>query len=242
MYLCRIHHSALRSLNQDDRTLRTERFQKSEKVYATVASADEDEFDLNCKSRFHELIDLYENITTIRVTLPRVDKDILERLGISNTQEYRMIPRTGSPMESFSPDVASDDSLSHLERERALSEGEEEEHDVREDFIEDAGACMAKEDAVHEDFSEGDDHVVEGFPDNRPCLPVSTSSASASEDSSLSLTDSDRTLLGDPRESEDPSSAQSGSQRRNAMAEAEPKEVKYYFKVTNHLILLPDGC
>lgn len=58
-------------------------------------------------------------------------------------------------------------------------------------------------------------------------LPNSLSSTSASEDSSLSLTDSDRTILGDSRESGELDDA--SSQRRSVLPQLEP--VKYFFKV-----------
>lgn len=135
---------------------------------------------------------------------------------------------------SYSPvegDAGSDDSLSHLERERALSEGEEEEEENRRRRREDI-----------EEFAAGSAHFRPHFDcaeeltlpvpskligissrlcllksiffflfscpaqqsEHRQSLPPNSTLSSASEDSnSLSLTDSDRTLLGDPPEMEE---------------------------------------
>lgn len=146
----------LQLLNQDERTLRTSGFHRSEKVYAVVSSAvDEDEFNAIHRSVFYELIDLYENAVTVHVTLPRTDKETLNRLGIATASEYILATglRPASPVDSVSssPDVASDDSLSHLERERALSDGEGEEEDYRE-----GGAATVNEDSLHDDFQESE--------------------------------------------------------------------------------------
>ena len=97
-----------------------------------------------------------------------------------------------------------------------------------------------KEDPAPEDISEGDEMDIQA-----KRLPNSTSSASASasEDSSLSLTDSDRTLLGDPPESEEADNlsdaGSSSNQRRNAVIQVEDSSVntsatvKHFFKVRN---------
>lgn len=246
IHLVTIRYSnELHRLTQKDRSLRSEGFQRAEKVYATVfPSSDDNEFLSSCKPRLYDLIDQYENALTVRMTLPRADKETLDRLGIdialpaippaSNTPAAA---RTASPMESYSPeDAASDDSLSHLERERALSEGEEEEEENRRrrlGDIEDFAVISAN---FQECYSEGEE-----LPQR---LPNSTSSASASEDSSLSLTDSDRTLLGDPPEAvEEDCDAEIGlaTRRRNALVQVGPKSVdsvpelepvKYFFKVS----------
>ena len=248
------YSNELRLLNQNDRTLRMDGFHRSDKIYVAVCpTSDETEFvSGGYKTRFYDLIDLYENTVTVRLTLPRTDRETLDRLGISNTPEYlssvlSLAPRAGSPVESISPDAASEDSLSHLERERALSEGEEDEGNERRDIMEDVeeiGASVSvltcKEDPAPEDISEGDEMDIQA-----KRLPNSTSSASASasEDSSLSLTDSDRTLLGDPPESEEADNlsdaGSSSNQRRNAVIQVEDSSVntsatvKHFFKVRN---------
>lgn len=238
IFLANIRYSGeLHRIVQDDRSLRAEGFQRSEKVYAVIAN-DESDF-LKCKERFYELIDQYENAITVRMSLPRVDKETLDRLGIDNPlPSVPEVPvptssaRTTSPMESYSPeDAASDDSLSHLERERALSEGEEEEEENKRRRQEDIEAFAASASQFQEDDSEGDDVP--------PRLPTSVSSASASEDSSLSLTDSDRTLLGDPPETEEVNDDVGPAvHRRNALThiehevvEPEQRKTKFLFKV-----------
>lgn len=238
IFLANIRYSGeLHRIVQDDRSLRAEGLQRQEKVYAVVAN-DESDF-LKCKERFYELIDQYGNAITVCVSLPRVDRETLDRLGIDNplpsaseAAVSSSSARTNSPMESYSPDdAASDDSLSHLERERALSEGEEEEEENRRRRQEDIEAFAASASQFQEDYSEGEDVPRR--------LPTSASSASASEDSSLSLTDSDRTLLGDPPETEELNDDVGPTgHRRNAVAsiehevvEPEPRKVKYLFKV-----------
>lgn len=231
-------------LTQKDRTLRSEGFQRAEKVYATVfASKDDSEFLSLCKPHFYDLIDQYENASTVRMALPKTDKETLDRLGIdlgnrSVVSDSAVVVnvsgfRSTSPMESSgSPedDAASDDSLSHLERERALSEGEEEEEENRRRRQEDIAEFAAGSARFQEDYSDGDDEI--------PQLPPnSTSSASASEDSSLSLTDTDRTILPETEEMRCENDAGFTS-RRNALAEIQPESVdskpeslKYLFKV-----------
>ena len=241
IHLVTIRYSnELNLLTQKDRSLRSEGFQRAEKVYATVfASGDENEFLSSCKPRLYDLIDQYENALTVRMTLPKADKESLDRLGIDiaipTIPIAAVTARTASPMESFSPeDAASDDSLSHLERERALSEGEEEEEENRRRRLEDIESFAAISANFQEFYSDGDE-----LPQR---LPNSTSSASASEDSSLSLTDSDRTLLGDPPETEEIEDGDMAlaTQRRNALVDVEPEyietgpepePVKYLFKV-----------
>lgn len=238
------YSNELRRLTQKDRSLRSEGFQRAEKVYATVfPSSDESEFLSSCKPRLYDLIDQYENALTVRMTLPKADKETLDRLGIDIV--LPVIPtasnspnavRTASPMESYSPeDAASDDSLSHLERERALSEGEEEEEENRRRRLGDIEDFAVNSANSQECYSEGEE-----LPQR---LPNSTSSASASEDSSLSLTNSERTLLGDPPEvGEEDCDVEIGlaSRRRNALVQAGPESVdsvpelepvKYFFKV-----------
>jgi hypothetical protein len=246
IHLVTIRYSnELHRLTQKERSLRSEGFQRAEKVYATVfASSDENEFLSLCKPRLYDLIDQYENALTVRMTLPKADKETLDRLGIDiaiptipTLSATAATARTTSPMESYSPeDAASDDSLSHLERERALSEGEEEEEENRRrrlGDIEDFAAISAN---FQECYSE------EELPQR---LPNSTSSASASEDSSLSLTDSDRTLLGDPPLAEETDCDDGmglATRRRNALVQVEPESVdtilelepvKFFFKVWN---------
>ena len=242
IHLVTIRYSnELHRLVQKDRTLRSEGFQRAEKCYATVfPSNDEVEFLTSCKPRFYDLIDQYENAVTVRLTLPKSDKDTLDRLGIDVAvpsipiASNAAVPvRTASPMESCSPDAASDDSLSNLERERALSEGEEDEEENRRRRQEDIEEFAAGAANFQEDYSEGEELAQR--------LPNSTSSASASEDSSLSLTDSDRTLLGDPPETEEADcEGEMGfaAQRRNALVqtkslsvEAAPELTKHFFKV-----------
>ena len=157
LYVVLIRYSnELRLLDQDERSLRTSGFHRSEKVYAVASSAaDEDEFNAIHRPIFYDLIDLYENAVTVHLTLPRTDTETLNRLGITSATEYLTTGlRPASPVDSVSssPDVASDDSLSHLERERALSDGEGEEEDYKE-----VGVATVNEDSPHEDFSEGDD-------------------------------------------------------------------------------------
>ncbi len=89
------------------------------------------------QTRFYDLIDLYENAVTVHLTLPASDKETLERLGIDGGGDClsALLPAAAggcpSPLDrdaSVSPDAASEDSLSHLERERALSEdGDDDE-------------------------------------------------------------------------------------------------------------------
>ena len=128
MYVVPIRYSnELRPMLHDELSLRKEGFLRADKVYVTVSSSDVDTFDQTCKKRFFDLINQYENCVTVRLTLPRSDRDTLDRLGIDH-QHYPLPGRTSSPLESYSPDAVSEDSLSHLERERALSEGEDEEN------------------------------------------------------------------------------------------------------------------
>lgn len=235
-------YNELHSLTQKERTLRGEGFVRAEKVYATVfAASDDSEFLTLCKPRLYDLIDQYENAVTVRMTLPKADKETLDRMGIdiaipsipAASAVVTSSARAASPMESYSPeDAASDDSLSHLERERALSEGEEEEEENRRRRQEDIEEFAAGSANFQEDYSEGDE-----LPQR---LPNSTSSASASEDSSLSLTDSDRTLLGDPPETEEVDCDVGLGPRRNALVQVEPESIepepepeplKYLFKV-----------
>jgi hypothetical protein len=248
IHLVTIRYSnELHRLTQKDRSLRSEGFQRAEKVYATVfASSDENEFLSLCKPRLYDLIDQYENALTVRMTLPKADKETLDRLGIdiaiptipTLSATAAATARTTSPMESYSPeDAASDDSLSHLERERALSEGEEEEEENRRRRLGDIEDFAAISATFQECYSEGEE-----LPQR---LPNSTSSASASEDSSLSLTDSDRTLLGDPPLAEETDcDVEMGlaTRRRNALVQVEPESVdtipeletvKFFFKVCN---------
>lgn len=131
MYLVLIRYSnELRPMLEDDRTLRKEGFLRSDKVYLTISSSDIHMFNHTCRSRFFDLINQFENCVTVRLTLPKTDKDTLDRLGISYAQDCRVLgaARCSSPVESDSPDAVSEDSLSHLERERALSEGEDEDN------------------------------------------------------------------------------------------------------------------
>jgi len=131
IYMVLIRYSnELRLMPQDDRTLRKEGFLRSDKVYVTTSSSDVQMFNHMCKNRFFDLINQFENCVTVRLTLPKSDKDTLDRLGINYTQDSCFIGtgRCSSPVESCSPDAVSEDSLSHLERERALSEGEDEDN------------------------------------------------------------------------------------------------------------------
>lgn len=194
-----------------------------------------------CKPRFYDLIDQYENALTVRLTLPKVDRATLDRLGIPGNldtvqspsgigslsttsskpwllSEGPMTARPSSPVmmeqcemvesepvveDLYSPDddggdVGSDDSLSHLERERALSEGEEEE---------DVELFVAGTDEPRRYLSKGDEmHPVarshhQSRQQQHQSAPRNSALSSASEDSSSrSLTDSDRTLLGHPPE------------------------------------------
>jgi len=213
MYMVLIRYSnELRPMLEDDRTLRKEGFLRSDKVYVTTSSSDVETFNHTCQDRFFDLINQFENCVTVRLTLPKSDKETLERLGINYTQDCCMLGavRCSSPVESCSPDAVSEDSLSHLERERALSEGEDE------DNIEELPPSA---------YAEGDVEEVS------KALPNSVSSTSASEDGSLSLTDSDRTILGDTRESAEFDDA--SSRRRSAVVQAEP--IKYFFKVMENL-------
>ena len=131
MYMVLIRYSnELRPMLEDDRTLRKEGFLRSDKVYVTTSSSDVETFNHTCQDRFFDLINQFENCVTVRLTLPKSDKETLERLGINYTQDCCMLGavRCSSPVESCSPDAVSEDSLSHLERERALSEGEDEDN------------------------------------------------------------------------------------------------------------------
>ena len=263
IHLVTIRYSnELHRLVNGDRTLRNEGFQRAEKVYAVVfPSSDDSEFMSTCKPRFYDLIDQYEHSVTVRLTLPKVDSDSLDRLGIDLVSSSVILPptatetaasvfppaaRPASPMESYSPDAGSDDSLSHLERERALSDGEEEdEAELRRRRQEDIEEFATGSAHYHGSYLEGDEIV--------PPLPNSTSSASE-DSSSLSLTDSDRTLLGDAPETEEEILDRSfnesehcsggGVRRRNALIQDEPEPIKtvaeseplpeklkYFFKV-----------
>lgn len=117
---------------------------------------------------------------------------------------------------SYSPDdeggdAGSDDSLSNLERERALSEGEEEEEENRRRRREDIEQFAAGSAHFRSEYAGGDDmppsvlhrHHQGRQPHHKGAQPNSTLSSASEDSNSLSLTDSDRTLLGNPREMEE---------------------------------------
>lgn len=99
----------LRCLTQKDRSLSSEGFEMgwswSKKVYANVfVSSDEIEFLTSCKPRLYDLIDQHENAITIRITLPKVDKETLDRLGIEiaipTISTTAVTARTASSLET----------------------------------------------------------------------------------------------------------------------------------------------
>ncbi|XP_023222408.1 ubiquitin carboxyl-terminal hydrolase 47-like [Centruroides sculpturatus] len=81
-----MYRNDLRYLSTPNKTLKSEGFSRSSKVFVEYKDT-VDAAKPFPSSKFYQILDRYENTICIHVALPRVDKEVLQRLGIPSSNE-----------------------------------------------------------------------------------------------------------------------------------------------------------
>lgn len=176
----------LKFLTENDETLQHEGFDRSNKVYLEYKDEDDEKCPFR-KSKFFNLIVRHKHTISFTISLPKVDKDVLSSLGIPSSSEQNKY----SPTEDA---VTSDDSgcLVLPLTDRSKSPNQYKPHGI-------ASTSYPCDDSQDLDEGLGDSaSSLSGYQNVAVNSGSVVANSDQSEDSSLSsLTDSERTLVGD---------------------------------------------
>ncbi|XP_076350596.1 ubiquitin carboxyl-terminal hydrolase 47-like isoform X3 [Tachypleus tridentatus] len=167
------YYNDLRLLENSSKTLKMEGFYRSNKVFVEYTDADDVSRPF-MESRFYKILDRYEHTICIHVALPRVDKDVLEKLGIpansdQGLQSSREDPRYDDSSTGKKDVEAEGSTIQSLPKNRQVNRAIDENLQYDDNEL-----CDSTSSGYHGGQGVHSDH---------------------SEDSSL--TDSERTLVGD---------------------------------------------
>lgn len=169
-----MYRNDLRYLSTPNKTLKSEGFSRSSKVFIEFKDT-ADAAKPFLSSKFYQILDRYENTICIHVALPRVDKEVLQRLGIPLNNE-NIVQNCKEESDSLN-----DSGLGERLGEMPLL-----------DLPKNSPILVSSDTTQDYDEGLGDSEFCDS---SNSYLSAQTVHSDQSEDSSL--TDSERTLVGD---------------------------------------------
>ncbi|XP_046390872.1 ubiquitin carboxyl-terminal hydrolase 47-like isoform X2 [Ischnura elegans] len=192
------HNMDLRLLEDDTRTLKKEDFATYHRIFVSFKLDDELHKPF-VTSKLYRIVKDFVHIITLKITLPDVDKDILERMSIPPLSAVQNQPKPAANND----EGGFEENLNYNMRfvfQRTVVKPSNVDEEEEDEGIWD-GECLG---ATDNTAAAGELNTGIGNWTGRMCVPGENevsgrnSDQSASEDSSL--TDSERTLVGDHQE------------------------------------------